>query len=419
MTTPIKGRRALESLNFFMADVQAGVGPFLGVFLQSRGWNPASIGSVMTIGGIAGMLATSPAGALVDATRFKRSLVVICSIFTVLASVLLWVSQSYVWVASSQVATAIGGAALGPLLAGITLGMVRESGFAEQFGRNQMANHAGNVVAAAASGYLGWRFGFGAIFLLAACAALLAISSVLLIPASAIDHRAARGLGVGDEEKPLPAYKVLIGNRPLMVLGAALALFHLGNAAMLPLYGMAVVNAHEGDPAIFTAKTVVVAQLVMIVASYIAMRSLRTRGHWSIILITFIALPLRGVVAAFVIKSWGVWPVQALDGIGAGLQSVAVPALVARLLEGSGHVNVGQGAVMTMQGIGAALSPLLGGVLAQAFGYRVAFLLLGSVAVGSVLLWVGFARALRVAPCRSRLIGDACEAMSYQQTISQ
>lgn len=349
----------------------------------------------MTIGGIAGMLSTGPAGALVDATRFKRSLVVTCSIFTVLASLLLWRSQSYAWVAASQMATAIGGAALGPLLAGITLGMVRESGFAEQFGRNQIANHAGNVVAAASSGYLGWRFGFGAIFVLAACAAMLAIVSVLLIPADAIDHRAARGLADDDEQHPLPAHKVLLGSRPLMVLGAALALFHLGNAAMLPLYGMAVVNAREGDPAIFTAKTVAVAQLVMIVTSYIAMRSLRRHGHWAIIMITFLALPLRGLVAALVIKSWGVWPVQALDGIGAGLQSVAVPALVARLLEGSGHVNVGQGAVMTLQAVGAALSPLLGGVLAQSFGYRVAFLMLGAIAVGSVLLWLGFARLMR------------------------
>lgn len=102
----VPGRRALESLNFFMADVQAGIGPFLGVFLQGRGWGTGAIGSVMTIGGIAGMLATGPAGALVDATRSKRALVVIGSIFTVLASALLWVSPSYGMVAASQIGRA-------------------------------------------------------------------------------------------------------------------------------------------------------------------------------------------------------------------------------------------------------------------------------------------------------------------------
>ena len=88
---------------------------------------------------------------------------------------------------------------------------------------------------------------------------------------------------------------------------------------------------------------------------------------------------------------WGVYPVQMLDGIGAGLQSVAVPALVARILNGTGRVNVGQGAVMTMQGIGASLSPAIGGWIAQEIGYSAVFTILGGFALGSVALWVGFA----------------------------
>ena len=46
---------ALNALNFFMADVRDGLGPFLGVFLQQRHWSPGEIGIVMTIGGLAGM----------------------------------------------------------------------------------------------------------------------------------------------------------------------------------------------------------------------------------------------------------------------------------------------------------------------------------------------------------------------------
>ncbi|WP_250862557.1 MFS transporter, partial [Caballeronia sp. INML3] len=80
-----------------------------------------------------------------------------------------------------------------------------------------------------------------------------------------------------------------------------------------------------------------------------------------------------------------------------GLQSVAVPALVVRLLQGTGRVNVGQGVVMTVQGIGAALSPALGGMLAQHFGYKVAFLVLGAVSIGSLLLWLFFGSALKKA----------------------
>jgi MFS family permease len=190
-------------------------------------------------------------------------------------------------------------------------------------------------------------------------------------------------------------FRVLLSYKPLLILGFALLLFHLGNAAMLPLYGMAVVTAHQGNPALFTALTIVVAQTVMVVMSIFAIRWMRAYGHWFVILLTFIALPIRGIIAAYFIKSWGVWPVQALDGVGAGLQSVAVPAMVAALLQGTGRVNVGQGAVMSMQGIGAALSPLLGGVVAQAFGYRVTFLLLGAISIGSLVLWCRNATLLR------------------------
>jgi MFS family permease len=351
-------------------------------------------------GGIVGMLATAtataPAGALVDATQRKRALVVISSILTVAASTLLLLSPKAPVVALSQIATALAGAALGPALAGITLGMVRKAGFDRQFGRNQAINHAGNVIGAALSGLLGWKFGFIAVFGLAALFAIFAIISVLLIPAMAIDHRAARGWEKPDTRgDQVSGLRVLMTCKPLLILGVALLLFHLGNAAMLPLYGMAVVAAHQANPALFTALTIVVAQTVMVLMSVLAIRWMRTRGHWFVILLTFMALPIRGIVAAYIIKSWGVWPVQALDGVGAGLQSVAVPAMVAALLQDTGRVNVGQGAVMTMQGMGAALSPLLGGVVADAFGFHVTFLLLGAISVGSVALWLGYAHTLR------------------------
>ena len=393
-----RGLWPLESLNFFMADMQAGIGPFLGVFLLAHGWQSGLIGSVMTIGGVAGMLMTAPAGALVDATRRKRVYVIIPGVCTVLASTLILVSQQFWLVAASQVATAIAGAAIGPAVAGITLGMVRQRGFNRQNGRNQAFNHAGNMVGAGLSGYLGWAFGFTAVFWLAAAFGVLAIASVLMIPADAIDDDAARGLAKGGaDDGKASGFTVLLRSKPLLVLAAALACFHLGNGAMLPLYGLAVVAAKAGDPSAFVATTIVVAQAVMIVVSLIAMRVSESRGVWLVLLVSFLALPVRGLLAAHMIDAWGVYPVQALDGIGAGLQSVAVPALVARILDGTGRVNVGQGAVMTVQGLGASLSPAIGGWLAQGLGYPTAFTVLGSFALVSIALWVGFAGVVKPA----------------------
>lgn len=395
-----RATRGLVALNFFMADMQAGIGPFLGVFLQQHGWQTGPIGTVMTVGGVAGMAMTVPAGALIDYTDKKRWLIVVTGVCTVLASFLILLSQSAFVVTASQVATAIAGAAIGPAVAGMTLGIVRQKGFNEQNGHNQAWNHAGNVVGAGLSGYLGWQFGMPAIFFLAAAFGVLAIISVLSIPESSIDHRAARGLEGKDGKDSggqAEGFKELIRNKPMLLLAAALACFHLGNAAMLPLYGMAVVGQGKGDPAMFTALTVVVAQAVMIVASIVAMRMASKSGYWLVLLISFIALPVRGVLAGSIIEYWGVWPVQVLDGVGAGLQSVAVPGLVACLLNGTGRVNVGQGAVMTVQGIGASLSPAIGGWLAQILGYSAAFYILGSFALLSVALWVGFHNLLRPA----------------------
>ena len=388
--------RALEGLNFFMADIQAGIGPFLGVFLLAHGWKSGLIGTVMTVGGLAAMLLTTPIGALVDATTRKRLYIVLASLCAVVGSAVVLLSQDFWIVAASQVSTAVAGAAIAPAVAGMTLGIVGQAAFNRQMGRNQAFNHAGNMVGAGLSGLLGWQFGFPAVFLLAAVFGLLAVISVLAIPKRAIDDRVARGLS-HDESDSVGAWDTLWQCRPLLALAAALLLFHLGNSAMLPLYGLAVVATKHGNGPGFVAQTVVVAQGVMIVMSIVAMRLAEKDGFWLVLLVSFLSLPIRGVVAAGLIEEWGVFPVQALDGIGAGLQSVAVPGLVARLLDGTGRVNVGLGAVMTAQGIGASLSPALGGWIAERMGYPASFLVLGALATGSVAIWIGWGTTPRVA----------------------
>ena len=387
----------LESLNFFMADLQAGIGPFLGIFLLAHGWKSGLIGSVMTIGGVAGMIMTIPAGALIDATTKKRSYIVISSVFTIIASGIILLSQEFWLVSISQVATAIAGSAIGPAVIGITLGIVKQKGFNRQNGYNQAYNHAGNVAGAALSGYLGFKFGIPAIFALSALFGVLAIISTLLIPGKAIDDRAARGMKAGGQDDKAGGLSVLLNCKPLLILAGALAFFHLGNGAMLPLYGLAAAANHVGNPSSFVAMTIVIAQVVMVVVSLIAMRMAEKSGYWLVILISFIALPIRGLIAAHFISHVGIYPVQMLDGIGAGLQSVAVPGLVAHILNGTGRINIGQGAVMTVQGLGASLSPAIGGWIAQSIGYSSTFLLLGSFAIGSILLWTIFSKSIREA----------------------
>jgi MFS family permease len=388
---------SLFALNFFMADLQAGIGPFLGVFLLAHGWQSGHIGTVMAIGGIAGMAVTAPAGALIDATTHKRSYIVLSALFTSIAAAIILLSQDFWLVCISQIATAIAGSVLGPAVVGITLGIVKQEGFNRQNGYNQAFNHAGNVFGAAMSGLLGMKFGLTAIFCLSAFFGALSVLTVLTIPARIIDDKAARGLNDNENASAASGFNMLLTCKPLVILAVVLAIFHLGNAAMLPLYGLAVASTKQAEPMMFVAWTIIIAQVVMVITSIVAMRMTELTGYWMVILISCLSLPMRGIIASHWIGPVGLYPVQILDGIGAGLQSVAVPGLVAKILDGSGRVNVGQGAVMTMQNIGAALSPAIGGWLAQSIGFSGAFLILGLISVVSIVIWIFFFQVLKTA----------------------
>jgi len=385
----------LLAVNFFMADMQSGIGPFVGVFLLERGWASGMIGTALAIGNIAGMLIATPVGGLIDTSSHKRAWVIVPGIAVVAASSIILVWQNFWAVAASQIATSIAGAAIVPAVTGIALGMVGQRSFNRQNGRNQASNHAGNMVGAALSGLLGWQFGYFAVFLLAATFGVIAIASVLMIPPDAIDDRAARGSKEDDPNRQASGLTVLIKHKPLLVLALALALFHLGNAAIVPLYGMtAVSNSHANGPG-FVATTIVIAQGVMVIASLVAMKVVEKKNYWLILLLSFLVLPLRGLFAFFLSSWWGITPVEILDGIGIGLQSVAVPGMVARSLYGTGRINLAQGAVITIQGAGAAFSPALGGWIAQWIGFAPAFLVLGSFGLLAAAAWIVLGNAVK------------------------
>ncbi|HZL41233.1 MAG TPA: MFS transporter [Pseudolabrys sp.] len=225
----------------------------------------------------------------------------------------------------------------------------------------------------------------------------MSLAALSYINPKEIDHDAARGAS-GKRGQKVQAFSVLIRNMPLIVLAMTLLLFHLGNGAMLPLLGQSLA-AKGANPSAYTSATIIVAQLTMVPMALFAAKLAVTRGYWIVFLLAMLALPIRGGLAAFIDGPIALIPVQILDGVGAGLLGAAVPGLVARILNGTGHVNVGLGAVMTMQGIGASLSPALGGFVAGKFGYAASFVSLGSVAVIALVLWIA-ARPVTAEACR-------------------
>lgn len=381
---------ALCLMSFFLADVRDGLGPFLGIFLTERHWRPDEIGMVMTCGGIAGLLATLPAGITADATRQKKLIVLAGCLVITVATLLLWYSNQ-TWTAMlSQIVAGIAAAFIGPTVAGITLGLSGQEGFNRQMGRNEAFNHGGNTVAALMAGFAAWHWGMGAVFILMTLMAIFAAVATLAIRGDEIDHQVARGYENARQGTPVPGSLALMRQPALMIAGMTLLLFHLANAALLPMLSMRVASAGSQSaisPGLYAAATVVISQLVMIPVALWVSKRIGQYGYRRLIMVALLILPLRALLAAGFSEPIFVIPVQVLDGMAAGILGVAVPGYIVSLLRGTGHVNAGQSVIMLMQGAGAALSPAMTGMIAARYSYSIAFYLLGAIALAAVILW--------------------------------
>jgi MFS family permease len=383
--------RALDAANFFLADVRDGLGPYLAIYLLvEQSWDEARIGMVMSIATFAGIAAQTPAGALVDATRAKRLVMAMAAIIVTIASLLLPLFPSFWPVAFSQ-GIAHGAAVIfPPAIAAVSLGLVGNRSFAGRIGRNEMFNHAGNALAATLAGIGAYVFGPKVVFYLLAFMSLASLISVLAIPKGAIDHNLARGLSEDAEPQKQPSgLGVLLTCRPLLVFAVCVVLFHLSNAAMLPLVGQKLALQDKNLGTSLMSACIVAAQVVMVPFAMLVGAKADRWGHKRFFMAALLILPIRGALYTFSDNAAWLVGVQLLDGIGAGIFGAIFPVIVADLMRNTGRFNVAQGAIITAQGIGAALSTTLAGLIVVSAGYSAAFLTLGAVAaIGAVICFL-------------------------------
>jgi MFS family permease len=386
--------RALDALNFFLADVRDGLGPYLAIYLLTeQKWDEASIGGVMSVAALAGIAAQTPAGALIDRSTAKRALMVTAAILVTLSCVLLPLIQRVELIAATQAIAAAAGAIFAPAIAAVTLGIVGPRAFARRTGRNEAFNHAGNAVAAAIAGITAYSFGPIVVFWLLAAMAIASIFATLSIPPGAIDHQVARGLddtaepGGTRHDKP-SGFQVLLTCRPLLIFAVATVAFHFSNAAMLPLVGqkLALVNRDLGTT--LMSVCIIAAQMVMVPVAMLVGRKADVWGRKPIFTVALAVLTLRGALYPLSDNPYWLVSVQLLDGVGAGIFGALFPLVVADLTRGTGHFNVSQGAIATAAGLGGALSTAAAGLIVVKAGYSAAFLFLAAVAGAGL---IGFA----------------------------
>ena len=389
-----KVERPLDALNFFLADVRDGLGPYLAIYLLTeQKWDQASIGVAMSIAALAGIIAQTPAGALIDKTTAKRGLIMAAAVMVTIGSVVLPLFPGFFLVATTQALTHVAAAMFAPALAAITLGIVGPKAFARRIGRNEAFNHAGNATAAMLAGISAYFFGPVVVFWLLAGMAIASIFAVLSIPAEAIDHHVARGLDgateSGEDHRDKPSgFQVLLTCRPLLIFAAASVLFHFANAAMLPLVGqkLALLNRELGTT--LMSVCIVAAQLVMVPVAITVGRNADAWGRKPIFATALAVLALRGALYPLSDNPYWLVGVQLLDGVGAGIFGALFPLVVADLTRGTGHFNVSQGAIATAAGLGGALSAAAAGFIVVAAGYSAAFLFLAAIAAVALALFV-------------------------------
>ncbi len=382
------GRRfrpaSLDALNFLLADVRGALGPYLNVFLVTQQhWSQAEVGLVTALGGWLGLAAQTPVGAAIDGTHRKRGVIVLGLAVLAAGAVCIYAAPRFWPVLVANTLIAVVGDVFGPAVAALTLGLVRRPDLARRMGRNAAFDHAGNVAIAVLAGVIGWLFSQRAVFLLVPVCAAFAAAAALSIPAAAIDQRRARGareLAAGAPANDLAGVRVLLECRPLVIFGCCALLFHFANAPLLPLVGQMLAVAHGAYATAMMSSCIVAAQLVMLPLALLVGRTADSWGRKPLLLVGFGILPIRAVLYTLSDNSAWLIGVQLLDGVGAGIFGALTPLVVADLMRGTGRYNVALGAVATMQGIGAATSGLVAGVIVDHVGYTAAFLTSGAAA---------------------------------------
>ena len=375
--------RGLDWLNFFLADVQTGVGPFLAIYLAGYGWNEQRVGIALTVGGIAGILAQTPAGALVDRLHSKRALMAGAIAALAVGALLIALAPAFWSVMSAQIL--IGGASsvFIPAICAVSLGIVGRRSFDGRQGRNQSFNSAGNVVAAVLMGLLGYFISNRSIFFFVALCTLPTIFALISIRPDEIDYARARGATEGADDGQIIGVRALLRDQPLVIFLVCAVMFHFANAAILPLLGEMLAKGHGRTSMMFMSACVVTTQMTITV---IASWSGRKAGRWGrkpLLLIAFAVLPVRAILYTLTDNTTALVAIQILDGVGAGIFGVVSVLVIADLTQGSGRFNLALGAISTAVGIGAALSQTIAGSIVHHWNFNMGFLFLSAVAAAA------------------------------------
>lgn len=387
----LRSRRGLDWFVFFVADVQTGFGPFVAVYLTAEKWTQTDIGLILTVGGLIALFGQIPGGAILDAIRSPRLAAAIAVVVIGFSALILAIWPIFAVVLLSRVLQASASCVLGPAIAALSLGLVERPRIGERLGRNASFASIGTGLAAAGMGACGYYISNQAVFYVTALLIVPALFALIQIDRNEIDADRAHG-GAQTQRLSFRTVLSLLRNRTLLIFALCVLLFHLANAAMLPLVASMLTLRSSDSSAALIAVAMVVPQFVVAISSPFVGRKAQQWGRRPLLLAGFAALIVRAVLFAWVTPSQYIVAVQLLDGLSAATLGVLVPLTIADITRSTGRFNLTQGLVGCAMGIGASISTLLAGFLTDRFSSYLTFLSLGGVAA------IGFVAVLLLMP---------------------
>lgn len=284
----------LAWLNFFVADVRDGLGPFLGVFLLQNGFGESQVG---LIGGISHIIALSlgiPCGILVDKTTRKKECIALFIALIIVFCSLNYLFPSFIFTLLAQGLVALSGVFLAPAFAALTLGIVGVRDYPLQTAKNEAYKHAGTAFGAALSFCLALYFGIASVFVITATLGGISLVVLALIKRESIDDFTARGEihtkshsdfdtdfstkmseNLAQKGTKRTSLSALFTDKRVLFLSIIMFAFHLSNAAMLPLLSQRAQRLGIDSSGAYAAATILIAQSTMIFVAFVCGRLLR------------------------------------------------------------------------------------------------------------------------------------------------
>src|SRR3984893_9284495 len=389
---PVDSLKALDWLNFFLAAVLMGFGPFVAVHLAESGWAPASIGAILTISGLAGLTTQVPAGELIDVIGSKRALFGAAAAAAALALMIFGLRSDFPSIAGVAIIQGGVGSVLGPSVAAISLGLVGHDALAERLGRNQRFASVGGLSAAAIMGAIGYLLFTRYIFLVAAAMAVPLLLALLRIRGA--DIHFGRSCGAPDHHATKPSRasrRTLFKDVRFLAFVACLFLFQLANASILPQVSQALAHSEGHSSSLAVSALIVFPQVVVALLSPWVGRTTTTWGRQPLLLLGLAVVPIRSGLSALTTDPILLVMFQLMDGFTGATLGVLTTLIIADLTIGTGRFNLAQGLAGTFSGFGASLSTSITGIVTQRFGYTAGLLSVtgvGLMAVAIVLVFM-------------------------------